>query len=133
MTHSWLSSYSWTTPTDTIQYSPLSFNHHPYNTILIPITSPSPSELLTKAEALDRSCGRLVGCLWDVTTHFPTLHQAMATHLEMHQFSRHLNAFSGQTCTWYRRSAHSTERHFRCNTNNYAKLYRNHGRGGSNN
>ncbi|XP_045106048.1 adhesion G protein-coupled receptor A3-like isoform X1 [Portunus trituberculatus] len=93
---------------------------------LIDIISASMSatkELLTKAEALDRSCGRLVGCLWDVTTHFPTLHQAMATHLEMHQFSRHLNAFSGQTCTWYRRSAHSTERHFRCNTNNYAKLY----------
>ncbi|XP_050729504.1 adhesion G protein-coupled receptor A3-like [Eriocheir sinensis] len=93
---------------------------------LIDIISASMSAtkaLLAQAEEVDRSCARLVGCLWKVASHFPSLQHAKAPHLEMHQYSRHPSTFSGRTCTWYRRSAHSTERHFRCNTNNYSKLY----------
>ncbi|XP_053646740.2 adhesion G protein-coupled receptor A3 isoform X2 [Cherax quadricarinatus] len=92
---------------------------------LIDIVSASMStakELLYTAEVLDGACQRLLNCLWDVATYFPTLNRG-AHHLEMHQFSRQPETFSGLTCNWYRRSVHSTERHFRCNTNNYSMLY----------
>ncbi|XP_069157913.1 adhesion G protein-coupled receptor A3 [Procambarus clarkii] len=92
---------------------------------LIDIISASMStakELLYMAEVLDGACQRLLKCLWDVATYFPTLNRA-AYHIELHQFSRQPETFSGLTCNWYRRSVHSTERHFRCNTNNYSMLY----------
>ncbi|XP_047479451.1 adhesion G protein-coupled receptor A3-like [Penaeus chinensis] len=80
-------------------------------------------ELLNTAEILDGSCRRLLNCLWNVATSTPTLTRAATPHLEMHQFNRQPDSFSGLTCNWYRRSVHSTERLFRCNTNNYSKLF----------
>ncbi|XP_071517155.1 uncharacterized protein Remo [Panulirus ornatus] len=80
-------------------------------------------ELLHTAEVLDGACQRLLKCLWDVASYFPSLNHAAFPHIEMHQFSRQPETFSGLTCNWYRRSLHSTEKHFRCNTNNYSMYY----------
>ncbi|KAG7167997.1 Adhesion G protein-coupled receptor A3-like [Homarus americanus] len=82
-------------------------------------------DLLYAAEVVDGACRRLLNCLWNVATYLPTLNRAAYPHIEMHQFSRQPDASSssGLTCNWYRRSLHSTERYFRCNTNNYSMLY----------
>ncbi|CAL4060434.1 unnamed protein product [Meganyctiphanes norvegica] len=80
-------------------------------------------ELLESAERLNRSSHSLLSSLWSVTDKATKLTRSSATHIQVYQANKTAESFSGLTCSWYRRSLHSTERDFRCNAYNYSRYY----------
>lgn len=80
-------------------------------------------ELVESAERLNRSSHSLLSSLWSVTDKTTALKRSSATHIQVYQANKQAESFSGLSCSWYRRSLHSTEREFRCNAYNYSRYY----------